>query len=100
MRKRGRVFAAIAATLAFACLALFQLALAAGASWGHAAWGGASAELSTAQRIGSAGVVLMYAVAMAIVLGRAEVWRTSGHHAFFRRATWVLTALFTISALD
>ena len=51
MTKRWYGLAALGATLGFASLALFQIALAAGVSWGHAAWEGANAELaSTADR--------------------------------------------------
>jgi hypothetical protein len=37
------------AGIGFTGLASFQAALAAGAPWGHAAWGGSSAHLTTAQ---------------------------------------------------
>lgn len=49
----------------------FEVALAAGARLGDAAWGGAHAQLSAAQRFGSAVSVLSYAAAMIIVRGRA-----------------------------
>jgi hypothetical protein len=39
--------AAVLASIGFAGIAIFQLRLAAGAPWGHAAWGGANA---TSQR--------------------------------------------------
>ena len=42
--------AAVLAAIGFAGLAIFQTALAAGAPWGHAAWGGEEAQLSAAQR--------------------------------------------------
>jgi len=99
MTKRWYGLAALGATLGFASLALFQIALAAGVSWGHAAWGGANAELATAQRIGSAVSMLIYVFAIAVVLGRARVWRTRGRETFFRRMTWVLTAFLAVGAL-
>ena len=37
--------AAVVAAIGFAGIAIFQLTLAAGAPWGYAAWGGASAHL-------------------------------------------------------
>ena len=92
-------YAAIAAAVGLAGLAVFQLALAAGAPWGHAAWGGASAELTTGQRLSSAVSVLIFGLAIAVVLGRARIWRTSGHETFFRRTTWVLVVFLTLSAL-
>jgi hypothetical protein len=91
--------AALAAAVGFGGLAAFQIALAAGAPWGEAAWGGGSADLSAAQRIGSAISVLVYVVAMGVVLGRAQVWHARGHEAFFRRTTWALAAFLAASAL-
>jgi hypothetical protein len=41
--------AALLAALGFAGIAAFEVALAAGVPWGHAAWGGAHSELSTAE---------------------------------------------------
>ena len=49
----GQIAAALAAT-GFVALAVFQLALAFGAPLGHAAWGGAAANLTSGQRTGSA----------------------------------------------
>lgn len=93
--------AAVLAAAGFAGIAVFQLALAAGAPWGHAAWGGAEAELSTAQRIGSAVAVAVWIAATLIVLGRAGFWRIAGGRsaALVRRGTWVLAALSGLSAL-
>jgi hypothetical protein len=66
--------AAVAAT-GFAGLAVFQAALAAGAPWGHAAWGGESADLSTAQQSASAVAAVVYVAAALIVLCRAGlIW--------------------------
>jgi hypothetical protein len=71
--RTGRT-AAVAAAIGFAGIAVFEMALAAGAPWGHAAWGGAQADLSAAQRIGSAIAVVVWAAAALIVLGRAGLW--------------------------
>jgi len=43
--RAGRA-AAVAAAIGFAGIAIFQVALAAGAPWGHAAWGGAQQRSS------------------------------------------------------
>jgi hypothetical protein len=51
---RGVRKAAVAAAIGFVGIAVFQIALAARVPLGHAAWGGAHAHLSTAQRLGSA----------------------------------------------
>jgi hypothetical protein len=62
--------AAAGAVFGFAALASFQLALAVGAPLGHAAWGGDSADLTSAQRFGSAVSVVIYAAAAVILLAR------------------------------
>ena len=90
--------AAVVAALGFAGLAIFQLALAAGAPWGHAAWGGANARLSTAQRGASAAAVVFYAAAALIVLGRAGILRARGNAALFRWGTWFLAVAMAIGA--
>ena len=54
-----------------ALLALFQIALAAGAPWGRFAWGGAQATLPVALRIGSVVSLLIYSACAAIVADRA-----------------------------
>ena len=77
--RTGRA-AAVAAAIGFAGIAVFELALAAGAPWGHAAWGGAHADLSAAQRAGSAVAVVVWAGAALIVLGRAGLWSAAGGH--------------------
>ena len=54
-----------------ALLALFQIALAAGAPWGRFAWGGAQAKLPVALRIGSVVSLLIYSACAVIVSDRA-----------------------------
>jgi hypothetical protein len=95
----SRTAAALAAA-GFLGLALFQAALAAGADWGHAAWGGANAELSTAQRIGSALAVLVWAAAAVVLLGRAGfLWSGRGDARPFRWGTWVVAAGCVLGSL-
>lgn len=91
--------AAVLAAIGFAGIAVFQVALAAGAPWGHAAWGGANAHLSTAQRTASAAAVLFYAAAALIVLGREGIWRAGSMGTLFRWATWFLAAAMGIGAV-
>jgi hypothetical protein len=91
--------AAVVAAIGFAGIAIFQLALAAGAPWGHAAWGGANAHLSTAQRSASAAAVVFYAAAALIVLGRAGMLRARGNAALFRWGIWFLAVAMAIGAL-
>jgi hypothetical protein len=91
--------AAVLAATGFAGIALFQIALALGAPWGHAAWGGADANLSTAQRIGSAVAAVVWAAAGVVVLGCAG-FRSAGRSVrLYRRATWFLVALLGLSAV-
>ena len=87
--------AAQLATLAFAGMIVFQAALAAGARLGDAAWGGAHAQLTAGQRVGSTVSVLFYAAAIIIVrrraAGRAE------HR--YRWGTWGLAVVFALASL-
>jgi hypothetical protein len=93
------VAAALAAT-GFAALAVFQLALAAGAPWGHAAWGGENANLSAAQRSASAVAAVVYVAAALIVLCRGGViWPARRNAAIFRRGTWFLAVAMVVGAL-
>jgi hypothetical protein len=91
--------AAVVTAIGFAGIAIFQLALAVGAPWGHAAWGGSNARLSTAQRSASAAAVVFYAAAALIVLGRAGILRARGNTALFRWGTWFLAVAMAIGAL-
>jgi hypothetical protein len=71
----GHIAAALAAT-GFVALGVFQLVLALGAPLGHAAWGGDTADLTSAQRLlGSAVSVVLNASAAAVVLARVGLTR-------------------------
>lgn len=90
---------AVAAAIGFAGIAVFEIALAAGAPWGYAAWGGAHAHLSTAQRIGSAVAVVVWAAAALVVLGR-DGRRSAGRRTrLFRWGTWFLAGVSGVAAL-
>jgi hypothetical protein len=91
--------AAVLAAIGFIALAVFQAALAAGAPWGRAAWGGGGTHLSTAQRGASAVAVVVYVAAALVVLGRAGLWGTRGDTPLFRWATWFLAAVMAIGAI-
>jgi hypothetical protein len=91
--------AALAAVIGFAAIAGFELALAAGAPLGHAAWGGAHAQLSTAERIASGIAVVAWTSAALIVLGRAGLWSAGKRTLLFRRGTWFLVAASAVAAL-
>ena len=87
--------AARVATIGFAGMIALEAALAAGAPLGDAAWGGAHAQLTTAQRFGSAVSVLFYAAAIIIVRRRA-VGRAERR---YRWGTWALSVVFALAAL-
>lgn len=84
-----------AAIIGFSAMLAFQVALAAGAPLGHAAWGGTHAHLSTAQRVGSAISVGFYALAI-LVVRRRGAGRTERR---YRRATLGLVGILGLSAL-
>ena len=92
--------AAVLAAVGFAFLAVFQAALAAGAPWGHAAWGGENAHLSSGQRVASAIAVIIYVAAALIVCGRAKlIWRARSNAALFRWGTWFFAVAMAIGAV-
>ena len=91
--------AAVAAAIGFVSIALFQVALAVGAPLGDAAWGGAHAELSTAQRLASAAAVFVWTAAALIVLGRAGLWARGRLAPLFHWGTWSLVAASVLAAL-
>jgi hypothetical protein len=102
MNRSDRVptLAAMLAAIGFAGLAVFQAALAAGAPWGHAAWGGENADLSTAQQTASAVAAVVYLAAALIVLCRGGViWRARSNGALFRWGTWFFAVAMALGAL-
>jgi len=99
-RNRAARMAATLAAIGFASLAVFQLAIAAGAPWGHAAWGGENAHLSAAQQGASAVAAVIYVAAALCVLCRAGVVsRARSDAAIFRWGTWFFVAAMAIGAL-
>jgi hypothetical protein len=71
--RTGRVAARAAAAFCFA-FAGFQVALAAGAPFGAATWGGATAVLSPGLRVASAAAAVYLTLAGAAMLVRAGDW--------------------------
>ena len=89
--------AAAVAWILLAALAVFQIALAAGAPLGHLAWGGQHRVLPARLRVASAVNVVLYAV-IAWLIGRAAAVASEpgdSTHA----AAWVLTAFFGVGVL-
>ncbi len=73
-RSRARV-AGGAATVGFLGIAVFQAALAMGAAFGNAAWGGSSAALPAGLRVASGAAVVLWLLAAAIVAQRSGLGR-------------------------
>jgi hypothetical protein len=89
------MIAALAGVAVLGCLAVFQLALVAGAPWGRFAWGGQNVVLPANLRIGSAVAVVLYgafALLMLEAAGRVGVLPQG----FVGVAIWVLTAYFAL----
>jgi hypothetical protein len=97
---RAASLAAALAAIGFASLAVFQAALAAGAPWGHAAWGGGSAHLSAGQRGASAVAAAVYVAAALIVLCRAGIiWRARSNAVLTRWGTWFFAVAMAIGSV-
>jgi hypothetical protein len=81
-------------------LVLFQIALAVGAPFGHAAYGGQSAELSTSLRISSAVAAIIWSAAALIVLRRGGVtgWAPLPD-AWLGVVVWVLVGLSVVAVI-
>lgn len=86
---------ALILTVILALLAVFQIALAAGAPWGHFAWGGQQRVLPRKLRIGSVIAVVIYAVTAFIAWERVGV-STLLPAPFVQVAMWVLFAYFAL----
>jgi hypothetical protein len=93
----------VAAGVAFVLLVIigvFQLALALGAPWGRAAWGGRIEGVLPARLRIASGIVaiLVYPLIALLVVGSAQVvdvnWLTTGEVVM-----WVVTAFFMLGAL-
>jgi hypothetical protein len=91
--------AGAAAAVGFVLVASFQAALALGAPWGRAAWGGAHRRLPTGLRIGSAVAVVVWLVATLVVLARAGYEWSPIPSRMARWGTWVLFGLLVVGTL-
>ncbi len=87
--------AAVAFCVLLAGLALFQVALIAGAPLGHLAWGGRDRVLPRGKRIGSVVSLVLYAAFALIVLRRADLVALLPG-SFAAVAVWVLAAYFLL----
>jgi hypothetical protein len=92
--------AAIVATVLLGVLVVFQIALALGAPWGTAAWGGLyEGVLSKGLRINSAAAAVVLAVMALYVLTAGDVAEIEWLPGAGVPLMWVLTGFFVLSAL-
>ncbi|MDQ0576908.1 hypothetical protein [Agromyces albus] len=86
--------AAIALCVVLGLLAVFQLALIAGAPLGHFAWGGADRVLPASKRIGSVVSILLYAAFAWIFLMKAGLVASVLPELAVDITAWVIFAYF------
>jgi hypothetical protein len=92
-------WAALAAAVGFLMVASFQCALALGAPWGRAAWGGTHERLPNGLRIASSAAVVLWIVAALAVLSRGGYDWSPVPFSVARWATWALFALLVVGTL-
>jgi hypothetical protein len=92
--------AAVVAYVLLGALAVFQIALAAGAPLGHLAWGGRYRVLPRGLRIGSAVSVLLYALFAWIISGAVTRATDVGDYIYpAHPGIWVLTGYFGLGVV-
>lgn len=92
--------AAVVSAVGFVAIAAFQFALALGAPWGRAAWGGrAEGRLPSNLRIASGVAGVAWLFAAAIVLGRADLLSTGLPDGVVRWGSWALVGLLAIGTV-
>jgi hypothetical protein len=92
-------FAGAVAAAGFGLVASFQAALALGAPWGRAAWGGAYKRLPRGLRIASSIAVALWLAAALVVLARAGYGWSPIPSGVARWGTWVLFGLLVVGTL-
>jgi hypothetical protein len=90
---------ALVATAVLGALAVFQVALIAGAPLGHLAWGGQHKVLPRKLRTGSAVSIVLYAVFAYAALARAGLAAPLISGTFTDVSAWVLTAYFAVGVV-
>ena len=88
--------AAILICVLLGALAVFQLALVAGAPLGHFAWGGADRVLPARKRIGSVVAILLYAAFAWVFLMKAGLVPMVLPEIVVDVAAWVIAAYFAL----
>jgi hypothetical protein len=90
---------ALTATAVLAILAVFQLALMAGAPFGRLAWGGQHRVLPPKLRLGSAVSIALYGFFAYIALARAGLAGPFVSESFTGVTAWVLAAYFALGVV-
>ncbi len=91
--------AATLAAIGFVLVAGFQAALALGAPWGRAAWGGAHERLPNALRVASAFAAALWVVVALVVLGRAGFDWSPIPFSVATWGTWVLVGMLLVGTV-
>lgn len=91
--------AAVMAAVGFVLVASFQVALALGAPWGKAAWGGANERLPNGLRIASSFAGVLWLAAALVVLARAGYEWSPLPFSVARWGTWVLVGMLLLGTL-
>jgi hypothetical protein len=94
----ARAAAALAA-IGFVLVAGFQAALALGAPWGRAAWGGAHERLPDRLRIASTFAAVLWLVASLVVLARAPFEWSPIPFGVATWGTWVLFGMLLVGTV-
>ncbi|HEX6473815.1 MAG TPA: hypothetical protein VF114_01850 [Candidatus Limnocylindria bacterium] len=93
------VVASGVALVVLGLLAVFQLALVAGAPLGRFAWGGQHTVLPTRLRIGSVVSILIYAVFAALLLSKSGLWRVVTSEKVLDIGLWVTSGYLCLGVL-
>jgi hypothetical protein len=93
------MIAGVLAAAGFLVIAAFQLALAAGAPLGRAAWGGKTAVLPDRLRRASAVAVVIWLLAAMLILGRAGLVGLPLPREVLTWGSWILVVLSGLGAL-
>jgi hypothetical protein len=91
--------AATLAAMGFLAIAAFQAALALGAPFGRAAWGGKSRELPPNLRRASAVAVVIWLLAAMVILGRAGFEMVPLPDVVLTWGTWALVVASVLGAI-
>jgi hypothetical protein len=89
----------VAAAIGFTAIAVFQVAIAAGAPLGRAAWGGTHVRLPPRLRAASAVAAVFWVLAALVALARARFEASPIPFTVARWVIWILVVVMPIGAL-